>query len=147
MARKDEGIDKLVEEDFPDPNSPDSRSMSGYALGRSEDPARYRLYLDSSLSRYIEFARDDVVHARTIGPERTIVWVKPGTSVRRIDRRTLPVEFLQGQIRTGFLRGAGNAMGQMLMSADCPRSGCGHCTASCSHLPGPGTTVEFTCNC
>ena len=133
----------------PDPSDPNVRSLSGFMLVRSEDGSAYRLYLNSELSQYVEMPKDAVVHAKRISKQRTIVYLKPGTQVKRIYSRTLPIEFLQGEIQRGMFRGASglNLGGMMLMS--CPGSGCAHCTTGCSELPGgtPPDTSGFTCNC
>jgi hypothetical protein len=117
-------------------------------LGRSDDDRKYRLYLTSALNHYVEFDKSDTIHAQKLSEQRTVVWLKAASRVRETKSKSMPIEFLQGQIRRGFLRGSQNAAG-IVMSADCPSSGCAHCTASCSSLPGGGggDTAGFTCNC
>lgn len=143
-----QSADDLVEDWMQGPSDGAGQCLIGFALGRAEDDAFYRLYLDSSLSRYVDVAKADTLHARKLDEKRTAVWIKPGANVRQVNARNVPIEFLQGQLRRGFLRGSQGPIGNVLMAMECPSSGCGHCTTSCSHLPGGGgTTVEFTCDC
>ena len=141
--------DKDLEDWVPNPANPDVKSLRGFTLGRSDNDTMYRLYLSSDLNHYLEFCKDDTVHAKKIDEMRTLVWVKADARVREVRSQTTPAEFLQGQVRTGFLRGINNLSGgRVFMTMGCPSSGCGHCTASCSSLPGtPDNTAGFTCNC
>ncbi len=133
----------------PDPSDPDVRSLSGFMLGRGENDGDYRLYLNSELSQYAEFPKEAAVHAKRLNAQRTIVYLRPGTQVKRVHSRTLPVEFLQGEIQRGMFRGAGGLNLGGIMLASCPGSGCAHCTTGCSDLPGgtPPDTAGFTCHC
>ena len=142
------GPEKIVEDWIPDPSRPDIKSVTGFMLGRSDDDKKYRLYLNSSLTHYLDFDKLDTIHAQKLDAQRTVVWLKAASRVRQTNTQSIPVEFLQGQIRRGFLRGA-SSFANVLMAADCPGSGCAHCTAGCSSLPGGGgsDTAGFTCNC
>lgn len=123
------------------------RTLRGFTLGKSPDEGRWRLYLDTDLSHYIEFDKKDAVHAEEVAPGRTLVWLVRNARVTESTSRTLPVEFLQGEIRTGFLRGLSGLTGAMAMNAEgCPCSGCAHCTTSCSSLPG-GNSIGLSCGC
>jgi hypothetical protein len=145
--RKQE-YDDLIEQWIPDAASPDLKKLTGFTLGRSDHDDRYRLYLTATLDHYIEFSKDDTVHAVRATPERTHVWVRPETRIQETRSQSLSADFLRGEIRRGFLRGVGDlARGTMLMVSDCPRSGCAHCTVSCSSLPDPGGSTGFTCAC
>lgn len=153
MAEKDKksgNYEDVVEQWVPDPGNPDVKRLTGFALGRSDRADRYRLYLSSNLDHYVEFKKDDTVHAQRATAERTHVWVRPEARIHETRARSLSADFLQGEIRRGFLRGVGElTRGIMLMTSDCPRSGCAHCTASCSSLPGDpgGGSTGFTCGC
>lgn len=133
----------------PDPKDSNLNSLSGFLLGRSEEDDSYRLYLNAELNHYAEFAKSDTVHAKRIGEGRVIVWLKPGTKVRDVHSKTVSAEFLRGEIQRNMFRGtSGIRIGGMTLLSDCPGSGCAHCTASCSSLPGtPPDTAGFTCNC
>lgn len=124
-----------------------TKTLRGFALGKSPDEGRWRLYLNEDLSHYIEFDKKDALHAQEVAPGRTLVWLARSARVTEATSRTLPVEFLQGQIRTGFLRGLSGLTGAMALDAEgCPCSGCAHCTTSCSSLPG-GDSIGLSCGC
>jgi hypothetical protein len=126
---------------------PDIRALRGFALGRSPDESQWRLYLNADLTHFLEFDSGDVVHAEETKPGSTIIWVKRNARVTEFTSRTLPVEFLQGEVRSGFLRGlAGLTNVRALTDESCPCSGCAHCTTSCSSLPG-GDSVGLSCGC
>lgn len=137
-----------LEQWVPDLSNPDIKKLSGFVLGRSDREDYYRLYITTNLNHYIEFRKEDTVHAHQLHSDRTLVWVKPGTKIYETVSQSAPVEFLQGQIRRGFLRGTSGLTNMLLMAADCPGSGCAHCTAACSSLPGGGgPDTGFTCGC
>lgn len=146
--RGNQNADEVVKDWMPGPADGAGECLKGFALGRAEIGDGYRLYLDSSLARYVDIDRADMLHARKLDGTQTAVWIRAGAKVRQVSAQNVPVEFLRGQVRRGFLRGSQGPIGNVLMALECPSSGCGHCTTSCSHLPGGGdTTVEFTCNC
>ncbi|MEU9851750.1 hypothetical protein [Streptomyces sp. NPDC047974] len=125
----------------------DVRTLTGFALGRSTGEGRWRLYLNAELTHFVECDRADVVHAEETRPGHTIVWVRRDARITESTSRTLPVEFLQGEVRTGFLRGLSGLTGVRALAAEgCPCSGCAHCTQSCSSLPG-GDSVGLSCGC
>lgn len=134
--------DRLV----PDPSDPDVRRLTGFLLGKSNRDGYWRLYLTVDLNHYLEFRQEDTLHAEEFRPTRTVVWLRSDARVHETKTRSAPVDFLQGDIRRGFLRGVSGAPQMLLNAAECPMSGCGHCTASCSHLPG-GDTIGYTCGC
>ncbi len=150
MATKDDFTDSKGSEEWsPDPRNPDLKVVTGFTMGRSEDDSLYRLYLTKDFSHYLEFSKKDTAHAQKTSDHKTTVWLQPATQVREIHSKTVPVEFLQGDLQRGAFRGLSSFnLGGVMMMTDCPRSGCGHCTASCSSLPGgPPDTAGFTCNC
>lgn len=124
-----------------------TKSLRGFTLGKSPKDELWRLYLNADLTHYVEFAREDAIHAEELKPGQTVVWLNRGARVTETTSRSLPVEFLQGQVRTGFLRGLSGLTGVMALDAEgCPCSGCAHCTTSCSSLPG-GSSVGLSCGC
>lgn len=124
-----------------------TKSLRGFTLGKSPQDDLWRLYLNGDLTHYVEFAREDAIHAEEIEPGQTMVWLNRGARVTETTSRSLPVEFLQGQVRTGFLRGLSGLTGVMALDSEgCPCSGCAHCTTSCSSLPG-GSSVGLSCGC
>jgi hypothetical protein len=140
--KEDEIIRRLV----PNASSPQVAPIRGFLLGNSDREEYWRLYLNIELTRFIEFRKEDTLHAKQFAPGRTVVWVKQGTKVQESQTRTAPVEFLQGEIRRGFFRGIPGVGRMLAMDASC-NSGCAHCTASCTY-PGPGSdTIGYTCGC
>lgn len=124
-----------------------TKSLRGFTLGKSPNDENWRLYLNLDLTHYLEFSRKDAVHAEEIEPGKTVVWLNSGAQVTETTSRSLPVEFLQGQVRTGFLRGLSGLNNVMALDSEgCPCSGCAHCTTSCSSLPG-GSSVGLSCGC
>ncbi|MEU4769142.1 hypothetical protein AB0H12_38450 [Actinosynnema sp. NPDC023794] len=125
----------------------DARMLRGFALGRSPAEDKWRLYLNADLTHFVEFSPEDAVHAEEAKPGRTLVWVQRQARITETTSRTLPIEFLQGQVRNGFLRGVAGLTGVTALAAEgCPCSGCAHCTTSCSSLPG-GDSVGLSCGC
>lgn len=124
-----------------------AKVLNGFALGRSPSADRWRLYLNAELTHFLEFDAKDAIHAEETKPGRTLVWVRRDSRVTETTSRTLPVEFLQGEVRTGFMRGLAGLTGVTALAAEgCPCSGCAHCTTSCSSLPG-GESVGLSCGC
>jgi len=114
-------------------------------MGNSSREGHWRLYLDIDLTKYLEFRKEDTLHAEQFRPGRTVVWLKRGTKIHEVQTRTGSIEFLQGEIRRGFFRGV-PGLGTMMAMGAC-QSGCAHCTASCTY-PGPGgDTIGYTCGC
>jgi len=121
--------DPLTDRLVPDPNNPNVTQLTGFLLGKSNIEDRWRLYMSADLNHYIEFQKDDLIDAHQFRPSRTVVWLKPGARAYETKTRLAPVEFLQGEIRRGFLRGM---MGVPRIFADMPvaaETGCG--------CPGP----------
>jgi hypothetical protein len=137
----------------PDPASPDVRRLKGFLLGKSDRPDYWRLYLNADLTYYLEFKKEDTVHAKQFHSNETIVWVKPQTRVQVVRTGSVPVEFLRGDIIRQQLGGSAvsgfrRAMG--VAAADA--SGCAHCTPdqswNCPEHPGTGGAgTGFSCGC
>jgi hypothetical protein len=112
--------DALIERLVPDASEiPDVRVLVGF-LGKSTRQGHWRLYLTPTLSEYVEFAQDDVVHSHAFGGDDsrlggTVVWAKRSANLRhtRTGSREAQADFLQGAL-----------------SASVSRRGRGHC-------PGP----------
>lgn len=138
----------LSERVVRDPARPDQKVLRGFALGRSVHDDQWRLYLNAEFTHFLEFDKEAAIHAQEVRHGETLVWVRPDAHVRETSTRKISVEFLQGEIRRGFLRGVSGVNGIMTLSAEgCPCSGCAHCTTSCSGLPGPDNTVGLSCGC
>ncbi|MFF1792597.1 hypothetical protein ACFVX9_39835, partial [Kitasatospora sp. NPDC058243] len=102
---------------------------------------------NAALTHFVECDAKDALHAEETRPGHTLVWVRRDARTTETTSRTLPVEFLQGEVRTGFLRGLSGLTGVRALAAEgCPCSGCAHCTTSCSSLPG-GDSVGLSCGC
>lgn len=142
--------DEIASRVVPDPDNPSVRRLTGFLLGRSNKDGYWRLYMNVDFDHYVEFEKKATLHAEQFREGRTVVWLKPDTKVRETKARSAPIEFLQGDISRGFARGVSGMVGPVF-AADCPGSGCAHCTAACSSLPGtPGdnpNTVGYTCGC
>lgn len=148
-GRADISEDEVVARIVSDPNNPDVKRVTGFALGKSSRDGYWRLYLNVDLSHYLEFEKSATLHAKQFREGRTVVWLKSGTRVIETKARSAPVDFLEGEISRGFARGF-SGVSMVMNAADCPGSGCAHCTASCSSLPGGGgdsSTIGYTCGC
>jgi len=84
------------------PTTAGGGSAHGY-LGRDPEGDRWRLYLDSALTSYLQFEPDAVsrtekVEAAGGAPQSTRVFFKPGVTVRhvRVNTTSVPSEFLRG---------------------------------------------------
>jgi len=97
--------DKLVERLVPDASQlPDVRVLVGF-LGKSTGERHWRLYLTPTLSEYVEFAENDVVHSHSFDSDDnrlggTAVWVKREANLRhtRSASREAQADFLRGAI-------------------------------------------------
>jgi hypothetical protein len=152
--KKTNGADDLADHLVPDPANPDVRRLVGFLLGKSHRDGYWRLYLNSDLTHYIEFSKEDTVHAKQVGPNRTMVWVKPQTRVQVYQTASVPVEFLKGDVLKDAMGGAGQSGFGRTMMAMAGASGCAHCqqTPSCPCHPGTGVsggadTAGFSCGC
>jgi hypothetical protein len=140
------GHDPLIDRLVPDPGNPRVKRLTGFMMGRSQLEDHWRLYLSVNLDHYIDFKKEDTLDAHQFRPARVVVWLKAGARVSETKTSSVPVEFLQGEIRRGFLRGTSGLPRIFADSAGCPGSGCAHCSVACSNLPG-GDTVGYTCGC
>jgi hypothetical protein len=137
---------EILEQIVRNPAQPEVRRLTGFLLGRSDRDDYWRLYLTVDLNHYLEIRKEDTLHAQEFRPGRTVVWINPDAKIAETNSATAPIDFLKGDIQRGFLRGVSGMQQQFLAAADCPGSGCAHCSVACSNLPG-GDTVGYTCGC
>ena len=117
-----------------------------------------RLYLNTDLTHYLEFRKEDTVHAHQISPTRVFVWVRGGAQVQEVRTRSMQVEFLRGELIRDHLNrgtdvsevpGLRRALG--VAAAGCSAASC--FTTAGPNCPGPehpgtgGDTAGFTCGC
>ena len=96
----DDWVGKVV----PDPENPDVRRVVGFGLGESDRPAYWRLYLNSDLTEYLEFRKEDCLHAKQLeSGGYTVAWLKPDAKIAHTRTQEAALEFLRGDIRSRFL--------------------------------------------
>ena len=164
----DETVERIIE----DPGNPDVRRLSGFLLGKSDRDGYWRLYLTVDLNHYLEFRKEDTLHAQQFRPARTVVWLKPEARVTEKLTKSTRVEFLRGNLMGEYIRRHGRSFVGMVgsglkMMADptdmiectngscpthafgCPGSGCAEaCSAGCTPGYGcGGETIGYTCGC
>jgi hypothetical protein len=122
-------LDPLTERLVPDPNNPNVTRQTGFLLGKSQIESRWRLYMSADLNHYVEFDKDDIIDAHQFRPSYTVVWLRPNAQAYETKTRSAPVEFLQGEIRKGFLRGMAGVPRMFSNMAVAAETGCG--------CPGP----------
>lgn len=109
MARNDDALtpDPLVKRLVPNPDK--LRSLVAVAgwLGKSTKQSYRRLYLTASMTVYLEFPVDEVVHAEKVGDEDsglggTILWLPRDAKVRLRTSEKMSTEsaYLEGMIAT-----------------------------------------------
>lgn len=144
--------DDLIEQWVPDAANPNLRRLVGFLMGRSDKADYWRLYLNAELNYYLEFLRKDTIHAQQLPSGRTIVWVKPDTTVQEVTTRSSPVEFLQGDISNTQLPRTMDIAG-LLRTLGIQAAGCGNTSqqtcANCTNTRDPfcETSVGYTCPC
>src|SRR5215211_4511987 len=78
-TRKDFVEDKIVQNLVPDPGQPppDAVVLNGFQ-GKSDRDGFRRLYLDESLSSWVEIPEDEILHVETTPEDEsgTAIWVK-----------------------------------------------------------------------
>jgi hypothetical protein len=85
-------------------NPPDIRKLVGFRLVESNRDRYLRLYVTSDVNMYFEFLKDDVVASEQAPSGRMLVWIKPTARVDMFRVTSNPVDLLQGQIESSFLR-------------------------------------------
>lgn len=149
--------DEVIERVIKDPANPEVKRLTGFLMGRSDKDGYWRLYLNVDLDHYIEFRKEDTLHAQQFRPASTVVWLKSDARVIEKIARSGSVEFLQGGLLRDYVRRYGpNFAGLLagprmrLMAAD--GSTCAHtgCSAGCTPgygCGGGGDTIGYTCGC
>ena len=88
----------------------------GYFLGNSSSPEKWRLFLSSDMSRYLEFSKDDTIDARRLSTGRIAVWLRAGATVEEGVAEPMPAEFLRGEFQ-GYMGGLSRmSMRRLLLS-------------------------------
>jgi hypothetical protein len=152
--KPNEILDRIVR----DPANPNVKRITGFLMGKSDKEDYWRLYLSVDLNHYLEFKKEDTLHAQQFRTARTVVWLANDAKVIETMTHSGSAEFLTGNLLNNFLRRRGLDVsgligsGRMrLMEAD--GSGCAHtgCSAGCTPGygcgGGGGDTVGYTCGC
>lgn len=92
---------------------PNVQTLSGY-LARDPQAGYWRIYEDVNLNTFFRVAETDIVGSQQLATEQepllpTIVWVRQGAVIQhtRIEsRQAQAASFLQGDMMSGFMRGA-----------------------------------------
>ncbi|HEX3581561.1 MAG TPA: hypothetical protein VH087_07340, partial [Thermoanaerobaculia bacterium] len=112
MAEKDPAYSPFVQAVAGDGSSaPEVRMLKGW-LGPSGEEGHVRLYLDASLSTYVDIPRDAVLYSEEIpnshpSGERT-VWVKSGAEVKEGGSALArAAKFLTGSVQQDYVGGGG----------------------------------------
>src|SRR5262249_19097770 len=88
--------------------------MRGY-LGNSDRQGYKRLYLNNSLTRYLEIREADIVNPQKLAPddvypfESTMLWVKWDANISHTSEGSLEMQaqFLGGRISNAYMPSAG----------------------------------------
>ena len=152
----DETVERIIE----DPGNPDVRRLTGFLLGKSDRDGYWRLYLTVDLNHYLEFRKEDTLHAQQFRPARTVVWLKPEARVTEKLTKSTKVEFLRGHLMGDYIRRHGRSFvgmvgsGLKMMAGDtngsCPTPGFGCDDSGCGcngEAGGGGDTIGYTCGC
>jgi len=103
--------DALSERLVPDPNSPKRFVLESGYLGKSTREGFWRLYLNSEMNAFQEFAEKDIIHTQSLETADnpmggTAVWIKANAEVLRARIRSSDAQeaFLHGDITTRMMR-------------------------------------------
>jgi hypothetical protein len=113
MTKDNEGPIKpgeLIGRIVPDPENPDVQRIRGFRLGESDRAGYWRLYLDADLSDYLEFKKESVLDGKEFPDGSTMVWLKPDARITRTRTQKAALQFLAGDIGSGFLRATAFAL-------------------------------------
>ena len=157
MADKDPGYSPFVQAVAGDGTSaPDVRVLTGW-LGASGEEGHVRLYLDATLSAYVDIPRDAVLYSEEIPNSHPAgqrsVWVKNDAELKEGGSAIArAAKFLFGQVRQDFLGAAGVAQPQAPQTQICLtfRPGCQPTAPPCATAapctcPGPVTVKWPDC--
>jgi hypothetical protein len=95
----------------PSTGPPDTTMLHGY-VGKSTRANSWRLYLDPTLTSYVEVSEGDILHHKEIADDGgTLVWVPKSLELKvtRVSSTTIQAEFLSGAIAAGRMRPTGRA--------------------------------------
>ena len=135
MTTKDNiPTDDILDDLVINPNNPELRTLTGTFLGKGDSDEDWRLYLTANLNHYLEFKKDDTVHADRESNSRVRVWLRPESNVRELRIRSGPIEFLKGDIRDENL-GKPDDFGLARRTMGAAAAGCS--AASCFTTAGP----------
>jgi hypothetical protein len=143
--------DALVAALVPDPSAgpPNTTVLHGY-VGKSTRANCWRLYLDATLTAYVEVSVDDILHNKQIADDGgTLVWVPKSLELKvtTVLSATIQAEFLSGAIAAGRmhpLRRANVASRQAVPSVGCP-SILNNCTSQILGCPSDGCPTWDNC--
>jgi hypothetical protein len=150
--------DKIVRDLVPDPGQPPPESvvLRGY-MGKSDRDGHRRLYLDDSLSSWVEIPEDEILHVETTPEDEsgTSIWVKRSAQLetKRVESATAPAEFLTGDIASGFraplperaARGLGFERSINFICTEKTHFACPQQTPDFPCPPPPLETPDFPC--
>ena len=145
---KDFAEDKIVRDLVPDPGQPppDSVVLRGF-MGKSDRDGHRRLYLDDSLSSWVEIPEEEILHVETTPDDEsgTAIWVKRSAQLetKSVQSASAPAEFLSGDIAgaaAGGLRPGAPGLKGVPLSPFCP-------PWTVEEIRCPGfETFEFACS-
>ena len=124
MADKDPGYSPFVQAVAGDGTSPpDVRVLTGW-LGASGEEGHVRLYLDATLSAYVDIPRDAVLYSEEIPNSHPAgqrsVWVKNDAELKEGGSAIArAAKFLFGQVQQDFAQSAGDAQAQAPQTQIC----------------------------
>src|SRR5215213_759199 len=132
----------------PDPENPNVKRLEGFVMGRSSIEENWRLYLAPDMDHYVEFRKEDTLHAEQISPTKAFVWITPRAEIKEVMLRSGPVGFLRGTIinehvrRRGLLSAPQLGGPFRLFAVAANDSGCA-AAGGCN--PPPGTELGGEC--
>jgi hypothetical protein len=143
--------DPLVAALVPDTSAgpPDVAVLHGY-VGKSASANTWRLYLDATLSSYVEVSEGDILHHKEIaGDGGTLVWVPKSLELKvtRVSSATIQAEFLSGAIAAGRMQPTGRE--KVVSRAAVRTVGCPSILTNCTTriLPCPSDGCPTWDNC
>jgi hypothetical protein len=108
--------DPLVESLVPEGGNPPSAIVLEGFLGQSDREGHRRLYVDPSLSTYLDIPEDEIVHSRKAGEDSrlgtsTLLWVRRSAEIEQtvVDSRRVQADFLAGDITSWYIAGTAGA--------------------------------------
>lgn len=109
--------DPLVEALAPDPAAVERTVMLSGHLGRSTSDGRWRLYLNDSLTEFVEIDEQDILHSEQpafadVPGVRTRLWVSASIELeyRRVESTRVQADFLRGEFVNELVPSPANMM-------------------------------------